>query len=636
MSKHIMLCLFLFFNLAQLSGQGQILDSLYQRLPSLTSKDSLAMLYLQIAKQYYFLPNQRDSLFHYADKAIQAAERSKVDHLIQKAIFTKGVAHIRVGDFEQALVYLVQADSHAHVMLDTPAIITAQTALGNIYYQTGTFDQSMAAYTEAATLSEITKNYKLAIPPYGNIANILSNQKRYQEAITYFQSGVKLAQLVKDEYSELNLISNSINTYHGAGMLDSAIILANYLMDKSKKINYQEGIVHSQIRLSNLYTRQGNFEQAIHMADQIINHPGHYAPEFLFSAYQNKAIAYDSLGHLNLAIKCAHVCLELSQKTNITGNYLLTYEMLYHLNKQKKLYHEALLNYEKLKHLGDSILGEKNNQEIIELQKLYEKEKQERQIAELSQITLKQQTQIRQRNSMLFIGLLLASVIGGFFYYQSETKKWKRAQEKAKLEQRFWRAQLNPHFFFNALSAIKKLLHEQKDTTIVSQYLSQLANLMRQTLEYNVHDYIALDEELNAVENYLAIQQFRFDNLFDYQIDIDPNIDLEAIMVPPMLIQPFLENAIEHGQLMQKPMGKIWLKIKLKSSNCLQFHIEDNGVGIPSDQQALFLPLHANGIIKERLRLFSKEHQNHYYLDIKPRKPEGTKVQLDIPIEYAF
>ena len=129
------------------------------------------------------------------------------------------------------------------------------------------------------------------------------------------------------------------------------------------------------------------------------------------------------------------------------------------------------------------------------------------------------------------------------------------------MEQRLLRSQMNPHFIFNALNSIQSYVSE--NNTLDSEvYLSRFSRLMRQILEHSQEEFILLKDDLNALESYLSLEQIRFENSFEYIIN-DEDINQENIMIPPMIFQPFVENAILHGIEPKATKGLINISIEV-------------------------------------------------------------------------
>ena len=188
---------------------------------------------------------------------------------------------------------------------------------------------------------------------------------------------------------------------------------------------------------------------------------------------------------------------------------------------------------------------------------------------------------------------------------------------------------MNPHFIFNTLAAIQNITLEGNPIKS-SNYIAKFSKLIRQNFDYVRKDAISLDKEIAMISNYIETQQLRFNNVFTYSLEINNSIDTTKIQVPPMLLQPFLENAIEYGLKEKKEGGKLQLKIE-KEGQELLFVILDNGLGRSSKakQEELTEDLHATAIFKERLKMRKKGEEKSFILqDLfdENNKPSGTKV----------
>jgi ligand-binding sensor domain-containing protein/two-component sensor histidine kinase len=198
------------------------------------------------------------------------------------------------------------------------------------------------------------------------------------------------------------------------------------------------------------------------------------------------------------------------------------------------------------------------------------------------------------------------------------------------------RAQMNPHFIFNALNSIQEfiLLNNKK---MANFYLGKFANLMRLVLDMSNHDKVSLEDEIKSLELYLELEALRFEEGFSYRIESDPKLDLPEVQIPPLLVQPYVENAIKHGLLHKK--GEKTLKIKFEEvfkeqKRMLACTIEDNGIGRKKSQelQALRTKNHtsfATGATAKRLELLHYGRQiQTTFQDLEP----GTRVNILIPI----
>jgi sensor histidine kinase YesM len=154
------------------------------------------------------------------------------------------------------------------------------------------------------------------------------------------------------------------------------------------------------------------------------------------------------------------------------------------------------------------------------------------------------------------------------------------------MQQRLLRSQMNPHFLFNSLASIQNFIIKEKPS-LASDYLGRFSKLMRQILNSTAVEYVPLEEEISSIENYLALQKVRYRDMFDYTLEVDEEIDTETTRIPPMLAQPFIENAIEHGILHKGSKGNIGVRFNLENDQVRVFEVEDDGIGREKAQELL-------------------------------------------------
>jgi len=235
------------------------------------------------------------------------------------------------------------------------------------------------------------------------------------------------------------------------------------------------------------------------------------------------------------------------------------------------------------------------------------------------------------------VGVLLISVI---FLLVLQRRKLKAEQRSVSMEQRLLRAQMNPHFIFNSLASIQNfVINENSDQASV--YLSRFSQLVRNILDNSVEEYVPLEKEISTIENYLELQKVRYGGKFDFKITIDEKIDQENMKIPPMLAQPFIENAIEHGIRHRETPGHIDIRFHLQDG-LIRFEVEDNGVGrekaheIESKQRSRHRSM-ATSLTRDRLNTLNKKLKKKIRMEIVDRKDEsgkacGTRVEFGIPV----
>lgn len=177
--------------------------------------------------------------------------------------------------------------------------------------------------------------------------------------------------------------------------------------------------------------------------------------------------------------------------------------------------------------------------------------------------------------------VLFALVGSGIVFYRNRVRKLKEKfnieKNQATLQLTAMRAQMNPHFIFNVMSSIRSYM-EKNDNASAEKYLTSFAKLIRYTLEKSEIQEVTVEEEIQAVRNYALLEMERFEHGFDFEVQCDENVDMEETMMPSLLLQPFVENAIKHGIDRLDRRGKILIEIK-KINDSVLIAIEDNGVG---------------------------------------------------------
>jgi len=211
-------------------------------------------------------------------------------------------------------------------------------------------------------------------------------------------------------------------------------------------------------------------------------------------------------------------------------------------------------------------------------------------------------------------------------------------------EQKALRAQMNPHFIFNSLNSIQTFILERNDEK-ADMYLSNFSSLMRKVLENSKYNLISLTEELETLEMYLQIENLRFENRFNYKIEVGPEIDTDDVMIPPSIIQPYLENAIWHGLMPKKNPGFLLLKLSSLDRSFIRVEIEDDGIGIKASNALNSKKKHhkSTGMknIEERISLLNKITKGGFSIQIsdliknKNENP-GTKVSILIPLNISL
>lgn len=247
------------------------------------------------------------------------------------------------------------------------------------------------------------------------------------------------------------------------------------------------------------------------------------------------------------------------------------------------------------------------------------------------------------------IGLCVFVVITAIVIWRIRLLKSKYQQQafqEARLvqsEMRALRAQLNPHFLFNSLNSIKHFIitNEPRSAT---RYLNKFAALMRLTLDNSRHSFISLEHEIEFLSLFLELERVRLGGKMNYEMIIEPGLSVSNIEIPPMVIQPFLENAIWHGIVNKPDNGHVWIRFRTIEDS-LEIVVEDNGIG--RDASAAIQGEHKTRksmgmkLIRERLELIEKLYKTGVTINVHDLvdgsgRASGTSVQIRLPLQYRI
>lgn len=320
----------------------------------------------------------------------------------------------------------------------------------------------------------------------------------------------------------------------------------------------------------------------------------------------------------------------MGNKVLMINNYKLLSDIYEKMNKPDS----AFANLKQYTRLKDSIVNRQFYFKLNSLKNESEEQKKTSQINLLNKDNQLKAQMLKQEASVkkgLIAGLILLFLFGIYVFrtlnlkrknelknqkLESEKKQAELQQKASELELQALRAQMNPHFIFNCLSSINKFILKN-DTDAASDYLTRFSRLIRQSLTNSQLSLIPLSDEIEMLRLYLDMERLRFSESFNYNMVYENTIEPDTIYIPPMLLQPFCENAIWHGLMHKEGQGKLEIMMSVKNGE-LQCIIADNGVG---REKAAELKSRSNGkqksfglkITTERLALFNAEKAVHSF-----------------------
>ncbi|MEL7064034.1 MAG: histidine kinase, partial [Bacteroidota bacterium] len=305
---------------------------------------------------------------------------------------------------------------------------------------------------------------------------------------------------------------------------------------------------------------------------------------------------------------------------------------------------QALFHYRQARVLQDTLAVIREKTFKRKLSQSDQIARKDRQIAALlkeqelreTQIEIMTEKQDVQRRILWILGLVLGLVsVSAFLVVRSN-----RARRKANqlLALKSLRSQMNPHFIFNSLNSINGFIATHDDRA-ANKYLSDFSRLMRTVLEHSQQDFVLLGTELEVLKLYMKLEHFRFGDKFDYELEVDPELNQEQIVIPPMLVQPYIENAIWHGLRYKKEKGKLTVSIAEVGQKIL-IQIEDNGIGRKksAELKTRNQKTHQSTGLKntdQRVAIINDVYKAYLSVEIEDLEPNqedtGTRVSITMP-----
>lgn len=298
-----------------------------------------------------------------------------------------------------------------------------------------------------------------------------------------------------------------------------------------------------------------------------------------------------------------------------------------------KQYHTAEKQHDLLLQDYTRIYEVENARAIAEMSTLINLQAKDKSINNLNATVAFTEERLESNRLWLLVAILvvlLTAVLVVLIYYIQKKRSLQNENERSQLEQRLLRTQMEPHFIFNTLSALQSFVRfDEKEKTL--KYLNQFGRLLRSSLELSRESLVPLNEEIETLENYLSLQQMRFDHAFVYDINLHGELETDSIYIPPMLMQPFVENALLHGINPNAKNGRIHIDFVFQEK-LLLVTITDNGKGITILKET---PKHTSlstAISRKRLAIMAKETRLPAGIVIESKPGEGTKIVITIPI----
>ena len=601
--------------IGNIKGQGDYFDKIASYYGKAKEKTIIRYVHLWRGENLFAQCRFQEALNEHKRYLAEVEREARDDkYSIAWAHNNIGLAFYGLGEYEKAYEHLSKSLEVSLGLTDTASQITIQAyayeALGNLYLN---FDDIETAkyYYEKSPIPIWDDQWR----KIGLEAGIFLKNKIFDSALIY-----------REKHSQYNLnelkssISDSAFLFNVVQQLNLGYAPILIGLKKFNKVieDLEPALIH--------FTKMG------HMRNQL-------------DASFNLAYAYFGKNEIPKALKNAELFINESQKLNLRDMLRDGYQLLSEIYEKAGNKDKANSYYRKYAELKDELKTEQFKQKL----KLYKAEEKEK-------LRLGSINQLKKEKQWLSIGIiLLATTVASFFAFiwvqrkslgrkkllQQQKLALKEAENErriASLEMMALRSQMNPHFIFNCLNSINRFIL-RNDSESASNYLTKFSKLMRMVLENSKQPLIPLEEEVKCLELYIQMEQFRCKNAFTYYVKYHDGVNIEEAMIPPLLLQPFVENAIWHGVNPKEGSGEIGIEF-LQKEDAMYCIVRDNGIGRKKASE-LRSQLAANHksmglqITKERLAVLDDNKSKESPVEIEDLYDEnglasGTRVIIKV------
>lgn len=583
-----------------------------------------------------------DSTAYYGKKALSLSTKLNYPFGQANAELNIGNTSIITGNYTDAKSHFSKAKTIFESLLDNQkeneiyiyGLARCYSSLGVIFSQEGNYFESLDNYQKGLQLY-LKINHKSGISKsYNNIGVVYKSRGKTIKALEYFKKSFKIQEEIGEQTMPVTLTNIGV-IYFENHKLPEAYSYYSKAEKLFKTIENKRGLALLQNYWGDYYSKTKSKDKAEAYYTKALN---------LYQSIQNKfgaSLAMYNLGTLYFEQKkLAQALLVATQSLNYAKEIGIL-DQIYHSEKLiSDIYFAqnqpalSLEHYKKYSIARDSLNTLESTQKFDRAEMDFEYQKKE---------TLFKEKNKREHLLLVFsiIGfLLLIGLILVLINRHQVKKRLTLQKEVAEYEQKALHLQMNPHFVFNCLGSISSFI-VQNGTDSALKYLSKFSKLMRLTLEYSKDALIPIDKEIESLQNYLELEQLRFHDKFNFKIQSSDSVEFN-MGLPPLLIQPFVENAILHGLVPKDGNGLIIIDFDVQNDQ-LVCTIWDDGIGITKSAAIKENSMKAHKsmaleITKKRLEIMEATISKSAQIEIKELEENntvvGTKVTLRLPIQY--
>jgi tetratricopeptide (TPR) repeat protein len=612
-------------------------------VPSDTNRIDTLLKYLD--KNRFFLEPEKlisiaydaarlsDSLISiYSPKYKSAAKNRKASALMHISMLKA-----TTGELKQAHECIQQAIGYFKETRHERGLAKAYGNLATLYVMYGDFVPGLKYQLMSLKLLEELKDSNSIASCYFNMAITYLETKDYTSAKKYVLRSMHIREQLGQKTPQIDCLSLLGGIYFQNKESALALKTLKKALAESKKFNYE--LMQGEIlaNMANVYADKKNYDSAVYYYEAAKEIQSKFSDGMSVTrSTASLGFVYTESGNFKKGKKFLLVAIDSLKR--FTDDRLLetVYDKLVECDSALGDKDEAIFYSRLAKEVGIRNSAGETKDKLSELQHEYEVDKKERENQRLNDKTKIQELEIYR--SKLIVVTLVAVIVFTLltFLLLYRQQKLKAINNSIELEQRLLRSQMNPHFIFNALQAIQNFARKN-DTEKLLKYLDSFATLTRDVLENSRVEQISLAREIILLENYLSVQKLRFGNRFEYQIHVAEGLLTTSVLLPPMLSQPFIENAIEHGFSEMEEGGRLDVYFK-EEGDFLVMEIVDNGMGLRKN--AAHEDEHTSlaiAITRERIDLLNKKNRHKSEFKISDADPsrssaKGVRVSFKIPL----
>ncbi|WP_412476415.1 tetratricopeptide repeat-containing sensor histidine kinase [Flavobacterium sp. TBRC 19031] len=618
--------------------EPQKLDALYDILNYVPSSECEKYNDQMMVLSEHFLKNKKKNSVSYKKYAPFLAE----------SYYNKGVFLSNRNNADSAILYYKKGITAHKAINDQTMLAYCYMNMAIILTTKGTFSQATALLYKALAIHEKNKDFEGIGDTYMHIGRVYHMQKYYDKAFYFMNKANTAYNKAKYNIGILETLYKMAQIETDRRRFKAAMTYLNKSISLSDKLKIKDQNKQQQLLIAckGYIAFQKNqtdsvvyyFKKSIDLANNSNN------TYLLGSRYMLLSRAYYFQKKYKEATKYGVLSLQTATETKDLDLQWNTTKLLTQIYKADNKPLQALTMQDQYLKINDSIRSVAEKKRVWEQQLKYEfdkkellqKVKHEKEMDALFHDTEKNNLKKNIGILLLLVFLISITTIAYLINRQQKQKNIIERQNSNLLKQKMLLSQMNPHFIFNAINSIQNYILQKKELDAYS-YLAKFSKLIRMVLSNSTKNYIALHEEIDLLKTYVEIEQLRFENTFDFILEIDNQINEQEYIIPPMLIQPYVENAIWHGimNLEKNQKGKLTLSFK-SDKNGLVITVEDNGIGRKQTQDykpKTHQPLGMN-LTEQRLtalqELSKNEHINIVITDLydTDEKACGTKVTI--------